>query len=41
MTRVTKAAVRVASEREDLGPALRTWLGEFVDEQTSARGEAG
>jgi UTP--glucose-1-phosphate uridylyltransferase len=28
-----KAIVRLASEREDLGPEFLQWLGEFVDEQ--------
>jgi UTP--glucose-1-phosphate uridylyltransferase len=28
-----KAIVRLASEREDLGPDFRKWLAEFVDEQ--------
>ncbi|NHC45942.1 UTP--glucose-1-phosphate uridylyltransferase GalU [Motilibacter aurantiacus] len=28
-----KAVVRLAAERDDLGPALRAWLGEFVAEQ--------
>ena len=27
-----KAVVRLAVERDDLGPALRTWLREFVNE---------
>ena len=31
-----KAIVRLASEREDLGPAFLQWLGDFVDEQRSA-----
>ena len=29
-----KAVIRIASEREDLGPDLRKWLQEFVDEMT-------
>ncbi|MYW64089.1 UTP--glucose-1-phosphate uridylyltransferase GalU [Streptomyces sp. SID8379] len=28
-----RAVVRLACEREDLGPEFRTWLGEFVQEQ--------
>jgi UTP--glucose-1-phosphate uridylyltransferase len=31
-----KAIVRLASEREDLGPEFRQWLGEFVDEQRAS-----
>ena len=31
-----KAIVRLASEREDLGPEFLQWLGDFVDEQRSA-----
>jgi UTP--glucose-1-phosphate uridylyltransferase len=27
-----KAVIRLAAERDDLGPALRTWLHEFVSE---------
>jgi UTP--glucose-1-phosphate uridylyltransferase len=31
-----KAIVRLASEREDLGPEFLQWLGDFVDEKRSA-----
>ncbi len=30
-----KAVIRIASEREDLGPDLRKWLQEFVNEMSS------
>ena len=36
-----KAVVRIASDRDDLGPEFVTWLGEFVDERRLAASEAG
>lgn len=30
-----KATVHLALEREDLGPAFRSWLGDFLEEETS------
>jgi UTP--glucose-1-phosphate uridylyltransferase len=30
-----QATIRLAAEREDLGPALRAWLKEFVSELKS------
>jgi UTP--glucose-1-phosphate uridylyltransferase len=32
-----KAIVRLASEREDLGPEFAQWLGEFVDEKRAGK----
>jgi len=36
-----KAVVRLASERSDLGPELRSWLREFVTELPAEAGREG
>ena len=36
-----KAVVRIASDRDDLGPEFVAWLGEFVAERRLAAGDSG
>jgi UTP--glucose-1-phosphate uridylyltransferase len=36
-----KAVVRIASDRDDLGPEFLSWLGEFVAERRLTASDSG